>query len=94
MQLNQLDQLLFYQLEHDLNINANYEVKKKELENEQKKRFADGETEKVKIYEQGSKEVLKIEEIENIFYEFSKDEDIKSVYFNDMFNLCKFCHKT
>ena len=30
---------------------------------------------------------LKIEEIENIFYEFSKDEDIKSVYFNDMFNI-------
>lgn len=42
-------------------INANFEIKKKELENEQKKRFADGETEKVKIYEQGQNEILKID---------------------------------
>ena len=42
-------------------INANFDVKKKELENEQKKRFTDGETEKVKIYEQGQNDILNID---------------------------------
>lgn len=43
-------------------INANFDVKKTELENQQKKRFDDGETEKVKIYEQGQNEILNIDQ--------------------------------
>ncbi len=61
-------------------INANFEIKKTELENEQKKRFADGETEKVKIYEKGQNDILKVnektyEQIEENNEEFQNEVD-------------------